>query len=122
MLLTNTQISRLPKAIPNGSSANIKLSKTQLHKIEKPEGLFGRLLLKAGLPVIRNILKPLAKRILISLGLAAAAASVIDADIHKNMFGSARPSDVTSRNTTLIISNEEMNGITKISLLKNLFY
>ena len=31
LLLTNTQVSRLRKAFANGSSANIKLSKTQLH-------------------------------------------------------------------------------------------
>ena len=33
MLLTNTQVSKLRKAFANGLSANIKLSKTQLHKI-----------------------------------------------------------------------------------------
>ena len=32
-LLTNTQVSKLQKAFANNSSANIKLSKTQLHKI-----------------------------------------------------------------------------------------
>ena len=35
LLLTNTQVSRLGKAFANGSSANIKLSKTQLHKVGK---------------------------------------------------------------------------------------
>ena len=33
LLLTNTQVSRLRKAFANNSSANIKLSKIQLHKI-----------------------------------------------------------------------------------------
>ena len=33
LLLTNTQVSKLRKAFSNNSSANIKLSKTQLHKI-----------------------------------------------------------------------------------------
>ena len=32
-LLTNTQVSRIRKVFPNGSSANIKLSKTQLFKM-----------------------------------------------------------------------------------------
>ena len=32
LLLTNTQVSRLCIAFGSGSSANIKLSKTQLHK------------------------------------------------------------------------------------------
>ena len=33
LLLSNTKISRICKAFANNSSANIKLSKTQLHKI-----------------------------------------------------------------------------------------
>ena len=33
LLLTNTQVSRLRKAFANNFSANIKLSKIQLHKI-----------------------------------------------------------------------------------------
>ena len=33
LLLSNTKISRIRKAFANNSSANIKLSKTQLHKI-----------------------------------------------------------------------------------------
>ena len=33
LLLTKTQVSKLRKAFTNGSSVNIKLSKTQLHKI-----------------------------------------------------------------------------------------
>ena len=33
LLLANPQISKLCKAFANGSSANIKLSKTQLHRI-----------------------------------------------------------------------------------------
>ena len=57
------------------------------------------------MPLIGNVLKPLAKSVLISLGLTAAA-SATDAAIHKKMFG--------SRTTTLIISNEEMNDIMKI--------
>ena len=42
LLLTNTQVSRLCKAFVNGSSANIKLSKTQLHKIGQSGGFLGR--------------------------------------------------------------------------------
>ena len=62
-------------------------------------------LLKTELPLMKNVLKPLAKSVLIPLGLTAAA-SATDAAIHKTMFGSAF--------TTLIISNEEMNDIMKI--------
>ena len=44
LLLTNTQVSRLRKAFTNNSSANIKLSKTQLHKIGQSRRFLGRLL------------------------------------------------------------------------------
>ena len=82
------------------SSGNIKLLKTQLHKIVQSRGFLGRLLrplLKTELSLIRNVLIPLTKSILIPLGLIAAV-SATDTAIHKNMFGSG--------NTTLIISNE----------------
>ena len=70
LLLTNTQVSKLGKVFANGSSANIKLSKTQLHKIGQTGGFLGRPLgpmLKTGLPLIGNILKPLAKSVLITI-------------------------------------------------------
>ena len=89
LLLTNTQVSKHHKAFANNFSTNIKLSKTQLHKIGKSGGFTGRLLgplIKSGLPLIRNVLKPLAKSVLIALGLASASAT--DAAIHKKMFGS----------------------------------
>ena len=50
--------------------------------------------------LIGNVFKPLAKSVLIPLGLIAAESST-DAAIHKKIFGSSV--------TTLIISNEEMN-------------
>ena len=68
MFLTNTQISRLHKVFANNHSANIKLSKIRLHKIGQSGGFLGWLLeplLKTGLPLIGNVLKPLAKRVLI---------------------------------------------------------
>ena len=62
---------------------------------------------------MKNILKSLAKSVLIPLGLTAAA-SATDAAIHKKMFGSGTcPSDLANR-TTLTTSNEEMNDIMKI--------
>ena len=89
LLLTNIKVSKLRKAFANDSSANIKLSKTQLHKIGQSGRFLGRLLgplLKTGLSLIGNVLKPLAKRVLIPLGLTAAAAAT-DATIHNKMFG-----------------------------------
>ena len=114
LLLTNTQVSKLRKAFANGSSANIKLSKTQLHKIGQSGGFLGRLLgplLKTGLPLIRNVLKPLAKSVSMQLALTAAASGT-NAAIQEKMFGSdPRLFDLALRTT--IISNEEMNDIMK---------
>ena len=107
-LLTNTQVSKLRKAFGNSSSATIKLSDTQLHKIGQSRGSLARFLQplqKNGLPLMKNVRRSLAKNVLIPLGLTAAA-SARDAAIHKKMFGSG--------NTTLNISNEEMNFIMKI--------
>ena len=44
LLLTNRQASSLLKAFANGSSADIKLSKTELYKIDQSGGCLGRLL------------------------------------------------------------------------------
>ena len=115
LLLTNTQVSKLRNAFANGSSANVKLSKTQLHKIRQSRGYLGRLLgvlLETGLPLMKTVLKPLAKSVLISLGVTAAA-SATNAAIQKKVFGSRCPLAIAPPMTTLIVSNEEMNGIMK---------
>ena len=60
LLLTNTQNLKLCKAFANNSSANIKLSKTQLHKIGQSGAFLSRLsgpLLKTGLHLIGNYQK-----------------------------------------------------------------
>ena len=85
LLLANRQVSNLCKAFTNKSSTDIKLSKAQLSKIIQSGGFLGRRLgplLKTGLPLIKNVIKPLAKSVLIPLGLTAAA-SAADAGIHK---------------------------------------
>ena len=108
LLLTVQQISSIRKAFSNNSSANIKFSKTQLSKMIQSGGFLGILLgplLKAGLPLIKNVITPLAKSVLISLGLTAAALAA-DAGIHKKIFGSG--------NTTLIISNSKIEDLIKI--------
>ena len=84
-LLTNRQVVNLCKIFTNKSSTNIKLSETQLSKMIQSGGFLGRLLgplLKTGLLLIKNVIKPLAKSILIPLGLTAAA-SAASAGIHK---------------------------------------
>ena len=108
LLISNTQVSRLRKAFANNSLANVKSSKTKLYKIGQSGGFLGRLLgplLKTGLPLIGSVIKPLAKSILIPLGLTAAAPTT-DIAIHKKIFRSGF--------TTLKISNEEINDIMKI--------
>ena len=57
---------------------------------------------------MKSVIKPLAKSVLIPLGLTAAA-SAADAGIHKKILGSGH-----NNNTTLIISNDEMDDILKI--------
>ena len=78
LLSTNRQVG-------NNSSIDIKLSKTQLSRMIQSGGFFGRLLsplLKVGLPLMKNLIKPLAESFLIPLGLTVAA-SAADAGIHK---------------------------------------
>ena len=75
-----------------------------MHKIGQSGGFLHRIfvsLLKTGLPLMKNVLKPLAKSVLIPLGLTAAA-SATDTAIHKKMFGLG---------TTLITSKKEINDI-----------
>ena len=111
LLLTNRQVENIRKVFANHLSADIKLSKTQLSKMIQSGGFLGRLLgplLKTGLPLMKRVIKPLAKSVLIPLGLMAAA-SAADAGIHKKILGSGH-----NNNTTLIISNDEMDDILKI--------
>ena len=85
LLITNTQVANLRKAFANKSSTDIKLSKAHLSKMIQSGGYLGRLLgplLKTGLPLIKIVIKPLAKCVLIPLGLTAAA-SAADAGIYK---------------------------------------
>ena len=109
LLLTNRQVSNLRQAFANPLLADIKLSKTQLSKIIQSGGFLGRLLgqlLKTGLPLISNVIKPLAKSVLIPLGLTAAA-SAADAGIHKKILPSGNI-------TTRIKANNEIEDIINI--------
>ena len=70
-------------------------------------GFLGRFLgplLKTGVPLIKNVIKPLAKSVLIPLGLTASASA---AGIHKKILGSGNM-------TTLLISSDEINDVIKI--------
>ena len=85
LLLTTTQTTKLRNAIENNMSTDIKLSKAQISKITQPGGFLGKLLgplLKTGFLLIKNVIKALAKSVLIPLGLTAAA-SAANAGIQK---------------------------------------
>ena len=110
--LTNRQVANLCKAFANNLSTDIELSKSQICKMVQSGGSLGRLLgtlLETGLPLMKNVIKPLTKSILIPLGLTASA-SAADGGIHKKILGSGT--------TTLIISNDEMKDI--ITIVKSL--
>ena len=57
---------------------------------------------------MKSVIKPLAKSVLLPLGLTVAA-SAADVGIHKKILGSGH-----NNNTILIISNDEMDDILKI--------
>ena len=71
LLLTTRQTTNLRNAIENNMSTNIKLSKAHISKIIKSGGFLGKLLgplLKARLPLLKSVIKPLSL-----LGLTAAS-------------------------------------------------
>ena len=64
LLLTNRQVVNLRKTFAKDTSADIKFSKTQLSKMIQSRGFLGRLLsplLKTGLPLMKSVIKLLAK-------------------------------------------------------------
>ena len=104
LLLTTRQKIKLRNAFNNNMSTDLKLSKAQISKIVQCGRFLGSLLSKLAGPLMKVAI-PLAKNVLVPLGITAAA-SAIDAGIQKKIHGSGT--------TTLIISNEEMNDIMKI--------
>ena len=87
-------------------STDLNLSKAQISKIIQSGGFLGSLLSKLAGPLMKVAI-PLAKNVLAPLGITAAA-SAIDAGIQKNTW-------FWNNNTTLIISNEELNDKMKIA-------
>ena len=103
-LLATREKPKLRNAFNNNMSIDIKLSKAQISKIIQSGGFLGSLLSKLASPLIK-VAVSLAKNILALLGITAAASAIV-AGIPKKIH--------SSRTTTLIISNEEMNDIMKI--------
>ena len=85
-------------------STDLKLSRSQISKIIQ-SGEFLRLLLSKLAGPLKKVAIPLAKNVLATLGITAAA-STINAGIQKKIHGFGT--------TTLIISNEEINDVIKI--------
>ena len=92
LLLTNRQVANLRKVFANRSLTDIKLSKIQLSKMIQSEGFLGKLLgplLKTGLPLMKNVIKPLAKSVLVSLGLTPAASGRVGEGLIRAGYGSS---------------------------------
>ena len=105
LLLTTRQKTKMRNAFNNNMSADIKLSEAQISKIIQSGGFLGALLSKLAGPLMK-VAVLLGENILAPLGITAAA-SAIKAGIQKKIHGSGT--------TTLIISNEEINDIMKIT-------
>ena len=102
--LSNSQLNKLTPAIKSKIEVVSRLSSNMVgdDKTNFPHKL----------PLMKNVIKPLAKSVLIPLGLTAAA-SAADAGIHKKILGSEH-----NNTTTLIISNDKMKDI--IIIVKSL--
>ena len=98
--LSNSQLNKLTPAIKSKIEVVSRLSSNMVgdDKTNFPHKL----------PLMKNVIKPLAKSVLIPLGLTAAA-SAADAGIHKKILGSEN-----NNTTTLIISNDKMKDIIRI--------
>ena len=76
LLITTTETTKLRHAIEKNMSTDIKLSKAQIYKTIQSRRFLGKLfgpLLKIGLPKIKNVIKALAKSVLIPSRLTAGA-------------------------------------------------
>ena len=98
------------KVFANNSSTDIKLSIHQISNMRQSRGFLGLLgpLLKTGISLMKNVIKPLDKRVLIPLGLTEPA-SAVDAGMHRKILGPGK-----RNNTILIISNDEIKDIIEI--------
>ena len=95
---------KLIDKMKSNMSTDIKLSKVQINKIIKEGGNLGKLLMR----FLPKLIKPaiqLGKSILAPLGLSATI-SAINAAVQRKMYG--------PRNSTLIISDNDMNDLIKI--------
>ena len=110
--LTNNEIKDIGKVINFFQNLRILLKGTTEKGINQKGGFIVSLM-TFGLPLLKNILTPLVKNSLMSLGVTAAM-STTEAAIQKKPLGWG---------TSLITSNKEMDEIMKnFTLLENLVY
>ena len=103
LLLNTRQDTKLRNALNNNSATDIKLYKAQIKKLIQSGGFLGKLLSKLAGPLMKAAM-PLAKNVLLPLGLTAAM-SAIDGSIQNKIHGSG---------VKLITEQEDMNDIMKI--------
>ena len=92
-------------------AAHRNFAKTQLHKIGRSGwflGIFLGSLLKTGFALIGDLINPLTKSVLITLGLTAAASATVVA-IHNKMFGSGHVAKISGRDFRLEKANNLNN-------------
>ena len=82
LLLTIRQNTKLRNAISNNMATDLKLSKAQIKKMIQSGGFLGKLWSKLAGPLMK-VAMPLAKKVLVPLGLTAAM-SAIDGSVQKN--------------------------------------
>ena len=84
LLLTTRQKTKSRNAFNNNMSTDLKLSRAEISKIIQSGGFLGPLLSKLADPLMKVAI-PLAKNVLVPLGITAAA-SAIDAGIQKKKY------------------------------------
>ena len=105
--LRNSEIKDIMKLIKSLENKGFLLTETT-RKITSQEGRFLsflRPLITAGLPLMKSVITPLAKNVLLPFGLSAGMPAAYAA-IQKKIYGSG--------STVLIITNKEMKDIMKI--------
>ena len=106
--LTNNEIKHMIKVIKSLENGGILLKRTIEKFINQKRGFIGNFLgplMKVGLPLMNNVLTPLAKYVLLLFGLTVAA-SATNAPIQMKIYGSGM--------TALIMSNKEKKDMMKL--------
>ena len=110
LLLTDSQVSKIHKAFANGSSANIKFSKTQLSKMIQSGWILGELI--AGIPQLIFLMRKEVLKKVMSLAKDAApilAGKTTKYYVHKEInkfnkkFTSSKGSGITLTNNEIMI-------------------